>query len=178
VLQNRARSVAFGQAGRTNPPDLQQLVAVMRIVTRRCAPGKMVGLVRFELTTSCTPCKRATRLRYSPNKGGSQRPSVFCDARGFFAPPPGCLFRDGSGRRSPRASRGVSGIVSTHAPHQRGRFKRGSCRGRGSLPRHAPFQIKILLPPQQPPTTATIRPFRGIRGCLDVRVIDRRSAVL
>ena len=28
---------------------------------------KMVGLVRFELTTSCTPCKRATRLRYSPN---------------------------------------------------------------------------------------------------------------
>ncbi len=27
----------------------------------------MVGLVRFELTTSCTPCKRATRLRYSPN---------------------------------------------------------------------------------------------------------------
>ncbi len=33
-------------------------------------PGKMVGLVRFELTTSCTPCKRATRLRYSPNKEG------------------------------------------------------------------------------------------------------------
>lgn len=29
--------------------------------------GEMVGLVRFELTTSCTPCKRATRLRYSPN---------------------------------------------------------------------------------------------------------------
>ncbi len=28
--------------------------------------GEMVGLVRFELTTSCTPCKRATRLRYSP----------------------------------------------------------------------------------------------------------------
>ena len=28
--------------------------------------GKMVGLVRFELTTSCTPCKRATRLRYGP----------------------------------------------------------------------------------------------------------------
>ena len=31
-----------------------------------CTTGKMVGLVRFELTTSCTPCKRATRLRYSP----------------------------------------------------------------------------------------------------------------
>ncbi len=29
---------------------------------------KMVGPVRFELTTSCTPCKRATRLRYGPNK--------------------------------------------------------------------------------------------------------------
>jgi hypothetical protein len=28
----------------------------------------MVGLGRFELPTSCTPCKRATRLRYSPNK--------------------------------------------------------------------------------------------------------------
>ena len=26
----------------------------------------MVGPVRFELTTSCTPCKRATRLRYGP----------------------------------------------------------------------------------------------------------------
>src|SRR5688572_20484976 len=33
-----------------------------------CLNQKMVGLVRFELTTSCTPCKRATRLRYSPNK--------------------------------------------------------------------------------------------------------------
>ena len=35
-----------------------------------CVPGKMVGLVRFELTTSCTPCKRATRLRYSPKSFG------------------------------------------------------------------------------------------------------------
>ncbi len=26
----------------------------------------MVGLARFELTTSCTPCKRSTRLNYSP----------------------------------------------------------------------------------------------------------------
>ncbi len=31
-----------------------------------CVSGKMVGPVRFELTTSCTPCKRATRLRYGP----------------------------------------------------------------------------------------------------------------
>gem|GEM_PF-2345140 len=29
---------------------------------------KMVGPVRFELTTSCTPCKRATRLRYGPKQ--------------------------------------------------------------------------------------------------------------
>ena len=29
---------------------------------------KMVGPERFELSTSCTPCKRATRLRYGPNK--------------------------------------------------------------------------------------------------------------
>ena len=26
----------------------------------------MVGPERFELSTSCTPCKRATRLRYGP----------------------------------------------------------------------------------------------------------------
>lgn len=28
---------------------------------------KMVGAVRFELTTSCTRNKRATKLRYAPN---------------------------------------------------------------------------------------------------------------
>ena len=28
----------------------------------------LVGAVRFELTTPCTPCKYATRLRYAPNK--------------------------------------------------------------------------------------------------------------
>ena len=27
----------------------------------------MVGAVRFELTTSCTPSKRATKLRYAPS---------------------------------------------------------------------------------------------------------------
>ena len=27
---------------------------------------RMVGLARFELTTSCTPCKRSTKLSYSP----------------------------------------------------------------------------------------------------------------
>ena len=29
-------------------------------------PINMVGAVRFELTTSCTPSKRATKLRYAP----------------------------------------------------------------------------------------------------------------
>ncbi len=28
----------------------------------------MVGPARFELATSCTPCKRATRLRYGPKQ--------------------------------------------------------------------------------------------------------------
>ena len=28
----------------------------------------MVGMTRFELAASCTPCKRATRLRYIPTK--------------------------------------------------------------------------------------------------------------
>jgi hypothetical protein len=29
---------------------------------------KVVGLARFELTTSCTPCKRTTKLCYSPRR--------------------------------------------------------------------------------------------------------------
>ena len=29
--------------------------------------GKLVGLAGFEPTTSCTPCKRTTKLCYSPN---------------------------------------------------------------------------------------------------------------
>ena len=44
---------------------------------------QMVGLVRFELTTSCTPCKRATRLRYSPNKEGSGSGNAHGDASAF-----------------------------------------------------------------------------------------------
>ncbi|MDB6133647.1 MAG: hypothetical protein JWM59_1890 [Verrucomicrobiales bacterium] len=36
----------------------------------RCNPMiiKVVGLARFELTTSCTPCKRTTKLCYSPRR--------------------------------------------------------------------------------------------------------------
>src|SRR5436190_17054624 len=37
---------------------------------------KMVGAVRFELTTSCTRNKRATRLRYAPNQGQEKVPRV------------------------------------------------------------------------------------------------------
>ena len=33
----------------------------------------LVGPGRFELPTSCTPCKRATRLRYGPNKVDQRR---------------------------------------------------------------------------------------------------------
>ena len=36
---------------------------------------KMVGAVRFELTTSCTRNKRATRLRYAPTQGRILGPS-------------------------------------------------------------------------------------------------------
>jgi hypothetical protein len=32
----------------------------------RLAPEDLVGAVRFELTTTCTPCRYATRLRYAP----------------------------------------------------------------------------------------------------------------
>ncbi|GEM_PF-5537256 len=36
------------------------------------ADEEVVGAVRFELTTSCTRNKRATRLRYAPNQAGSK----------------------------------------------------------------------------------------------------------
>ncbi len=64
-----SQAVVPGQQG--NFTQVVELVKVIRREATRVAPsrsGKMVGLVRFELTTSCTPCKRATRLRYSPNK--------------------------------------------------------------------------------------------------------------
>src|SRR5271170_6910796 len=37
----------------------------------RCQFAPMVGAVRFELTTSCTRNKRATRLRYAPTQNGT-----------------------------------------------------------------------------------------------------------
>ena len=42
-------------------------------VPGRLPPGKVVGLARFELTTSCTPCKRSTKLSYSPRRSGPQQ---------------------------------------------------------------------------------------------------------
>ena len=59
--------------------------------------SKMVGLVRFELTTSCTPCKRATRLRYSPmnHRKGEEAPCsdprqviIFDEWKVWSRPPP------------------------------------------------------------------------------------------
>ena len=40
------------------------------------AAVKMVGAVRFELTTSCTRNKRATRLRYAPTQGNGICPHL------------------------------------------------------------------------------------------------------
>lgn len=48
----------------------------------------MVGLVRFELTTSCTPCKRATRLRYSPTKGRENKPHAVQGSKRILSPSP------------------------------------------------------------------------------------------
>jgi hypothetical protein len=58
------------------PLSATECVAAFRIPGRPglhnvFAIGKMVGTVRFELTTSCTPSKRATKLRYVPNHSPS-----------------------------------------------------------------------------------------------------------
>lgn len=48
----------------------------------------MVGPGRFELPTSCTPCKRATRLRYGPNKEESDtKPDHTPRSKRFFGVP-------------------------------------------------------------------------------------------
>ena len=44
-------------------------------MTRKKSPklngfGQSIGATGFELATSCTPCKRATRLRYAPSTDG------------------------------------------------------------------------------------------------------------
>ncbi len=45
----------------------------------------MVGAVRFELTTSCTRNKRATKLRYAPNHRRIQLPTVPAKCNVFLA---------------------------------------------------------------------------------------------
>ncbi len=41
-------------------------------------PGQtLVGVERFELPTSCSQSKRATRLRYTPKKGGNDTLGTF-----------------------------------------------------------------------------------------------------
>src|SRR5690606_11709276 len=46
----------------------------------------MVGPVRFELTTSCTPCKRATRLRYGPNRRKGEQAGCGASKQAVFFP--------------------------------------------------------------------------------------------
>src|ERR1043166_8287309 len=46
--------------------------------------GPLVGPERFELSTSCTPCKRATRLRYGPTRGRGRKPHGLVRRKRFF----------------------------------------------------------------------------------------------
>jgi hypothetical protein len=55
----------------TSACHMRRLGAVSRGQSDGVATLKMVGPVRFELTTPCTPCKCATRLRYGPDREGA-----------------------------------------------------------------------------------------------------------
>jgi len=71
VLSSHGESEAVAQRRKLATGQDAELVTFSPAESAPVATGgvlKMVGLVRFELTTSCTPCKRATRLRYSPNR--------------------------------------------------------------------------------------------------------------
>ena len=57
--------VAFGLLPQAKTADGTTWFATLR---RSTGCDQMVGAVRFELTTSCTRNKRATRLRYAPNQ--------------------------------------------------------------------------------------------------------------
>src|SRR6185437_9387683 len=43
------------------------------------ASARLVGVGRFELPTSCSQSKRATRLRYTPKKAANDTLSPFCE---------------------------------------------------------------------------------------------------
>ena len=60
-----------------NPPKCKRLYVRKRM--------EMVGAVRFELTTSCTRNKRATRLRYAPNQGLSKLPAAASESNDEFS---------------------------------------------------------------------------------------------
>jgi|GEM_PF-4539373 hypothetical protein len=50
--------------------DFETSLDFLQLIRQKSPSGseQMVGAVRFELTTSCTRNKRATRLRYAPNQ--------------------------------------------------------------------------------------------------------------
>ena len=50
--------------------DFEVSLDSLQLIRQKSPSGseQMVGAVRFELTTSCTRNKRATRLRYAPNQ--------------------------------------------------------------------------------------------------------------
>ena len=53
---------------RTHNPQLRRLV-LYPVELRAAAGQNLVGVERFELPTSCSQSKRATRLRYTPENG-------------------------------------------------------------------------------------------------------------
>ena len=57
--------LSYGQLSRANPD-----IAAAR------ARRAVVGVARFELATSCSQSKRATRLRYTPEKAPNDTPGA------------------------------------------------------------------------------------------------------
>ena len=77
----------------TRSPCLQGQCARMdapSVVSRLAGKRRMVGPVRFELTTPCTPCKCATRLRYGPDREGAANRWPEALARAFSPGAPVC----------------------------------------------------------------------------------------
>ena len=82
------------------------LGTVSRYKTRPVGSFQMVGPVRFELTTPCTPCKCATSLRYGPDLGKGAKATDLATRgktflRIFSATPPGSVSSGKSGGLRP-----------------------------------------------------------------------------
>ena len=62
---------------RTHNPQLRRLVLypVELRAARMQRDPNLVGVERFELPTSCSQSKRATRLRHTPRKGANDTPA-------------------------------------------------------------------------------------------------------